>query len=116
MILRKVVRLLVLLPLVSLAYPQTAASHLFFRVTLDPSQQPASGRLLIFLTAGSGAKSVEVNQFKPSAVSIAAKELSELKPGESIDVDVDDLAFPAPFSALAPGTYQAQAVLDVGHT
>ncbi len=116
MILRKAGRLLVLLPLVSLACAQTASPHLFFRVTLDPGMQPASGRMLIFLTAGSGAKSVEVNQFKPSAVSIAAKEISGLKPGESIDMDVDDLAFPAAFSSLKPGTYEAQAVLDVGHT
>ena len=83
MILRKAVRLLVLVPLVSLACAQTASPPLFFRVTLDSGQQPASGRLLIFLTSGSGAKSVEVNQFKPSAVSIAAKEISGVKPGES---------------------------------
>jgi hypothetical protein len=78
-------------------------------------QKPASGRLLIFLEAGSGAKQVSANEFKPSATSIAAREIS-LVPGASIDVDVDDVAFPAPFSSLKPGTYQAQAVLDVGHT
>ena len=102
MILRKVVRLLFLPCLVSLACAQTAAPHLFFRVTLDPSMQPASGRLLIFLEPGSGAKSIEVNEFHPSATSIAAKEISDLKPGSSIDIDVDSLAFPAPFSALKP--------------
>jgi hypothetical protein len=116
MVLRKVARLLLLPFLVSLACAQTATPHLFFRVTLDPSMQPTSGRLLIFLEPGSGAKSVEANEFHPSATSVAAKEISDLKPGSSIDIDVDNLAFPAPFSALKAGTYQAQAVLDVDHT
>ena len=116
MILRKVVRLLLLPFLVSFASAQSAAPHLFFRVTLDPGMQPASGRLLIFLEPGSGAKSVQANEFHPSATSIAAIEISDLKPGASIDIDTDSLAFPAPFSSLKPGTYEAQAVLDVNHT
>jgi len=116
MILRKVIRLLLLPFLVSIACAQTATPHLFFRVTLDPSMQVASGRLLIFLEPGSGAKSVEANEFKPSATFVAAKEVSDLKPGSSIDIDVDSLSFPAPFSTLKPGTYQAQAILDVNHS
>jgi hypothetical protein len=113
-------RLLVLpfLPLVvACASAQTASPHLFFRVTLGANMQgPVSGRVLIFLDEGSGAKQVQVNQFRPSAVSIAAREVVDLKPGASIDVDVDDLAFPGPFSSLKAGTYEAQAVLDVNHT
>ena len=116
MIVKQAARLLLLPFLVSLACAQTPP-HLFFRVTLDPGmQKPASGRVLIFLEAGSGATHVGANEFKPSATSIAAREISGLAPGSSIDVDVDDLAFPAPFSSLKPGTYQAQAVLDVGPT
>ncbi|MGB9145392.1 MAG: enterochelin esterase, partial [Acidobacteriaceae bacterium] len=114
---------LFLLPLllslaVSLAAAQTtAAPHLFFRVTLASGMQPvASGRVLIFLEAGSGAKQVQANEFHPSSTSIAAKEITDLHPGESIDIDVDSIAFPAPFSSLQPGTYEAQAVLDVNHT
>lgn len=114
---------LFLLPLllslaVSLAAAQTTATpHLFFRVTLAAGMQPvASGRVLIFLEAGSGAKQVQANEFHPSATSIAAKEITDLHPGESIDVDVDSIAFPAPFSSLQPGTYEAQAILDVNHT
>lgn len=95
----------------------TAAPHLFFRVTLAPTMQPvASGRVLIFLEPGSGAPAVQANEFHPSATSIAAKEITDLNPGSSIDIDVDSIAFPAPFSSLPPGTYQAQAVLDVNHT
>ncbi len=116
MILRKTARLFLLPFLVSLACAQTAQQHLFFRITLDPSMQPASGRLLIFLQPGTGATHVGANEFRPSATSVAAKEISALAPGASVYVDVDDLAFPAPFSSLQPGTYQANAILDVGHT
>ncbi len=47
---------------------------------------------------------------------VAAKEVSDLAAGKSVDVDTDDIAFPAGFSSLKPGDYQAQAVLDVNHT
>jgi hypothetical protein len=49
-------------------------------------------------------------------VYVAAKEVSGLAPGASVDVDTDNLAFPAGFSSLKPGDYQAQALLDVDHT
>ncbi len=103
---------------VSLAAAQTTATpHLFFRVTLGAGVgHVESGRVLIFLEAGSGAKQVQANEFHPSSTSIAAEEVTDLHPGESIDVDVDQIAFPAPFSSLKPGTWEAQAVLDVNHT
>jgi hypothetical protein len=91
--------------------------HLFFRVTL--AQQftaPVSGRMLIFLTAGTGAKEIDENPFKPTATYVAAKEVPALAPGASVEVDTDDIAFPEGFSSLQHGDYQAQAVLDVGHT
>ena len=91
--------------------------HLFFRVTAGPAiTAPVSGRLLIFLTAGKDAKRVDLSPFQPTAVFVAAKEISDLKPGASVDVDTDDIAYPGPFSDLKPGDYEAQAVLDVGHT
>jgi hypothetical protein len=91
--------------------------HLFFRVAVAPQfTMPVSGRLLIFLAAGSGAKQVDENPFSPAAVYVAAKEVSDLKAGDSVDVDTDDEAFPSGFSTLKPGDYQAQAVLDVHHS
>lgn len=91
--------------------------HLFFRVTAGPEiTAPVSGRLLIFLEAGEGAKSVDMDEFHPGAVLIAAKEIERLAPGESVNVDTDGIVYPKPFSDLKPGDYQAQAVLDVGHT
>ena len=94
-----------------------SSQHLFFRVTLGPQfTAPVSGRMIIFLEPGEGAKAVDENPFRPTAVFIAAKEVSVLNPGGFVDVDTDDLAYPAGFSSLKPGDYQAQAVLDVGHT
>ncbi len=77
---------------------------------------PVSGRVLIFLTTGTGAKEVDLSEFRPSSTFVAAKEIYRLVPGGSVDVDTDDICFPESFSDLKPGDYQAQAVLDVGHT
>jgi S-formylglutathione hydrolase FrmB len=113
---KKLLPLLCASALVSLASAQTP-SHLFFRVTLgSAASQPESGRLLIFLEAGSGAQQIDINEFHPSATYVAAKEVSDWKPGTAIDVDMDGTVFPALVSSLKAGNYQAQAVLDVHHT
>jgi len=57
-----------------------------------------------------------MNMMSPESVYVAAKEISSLAPGESIDIDADDLVFPRPLSQAAAGAYRAQAVLDVRHT
>src|SRR5579871_4844396 len=91
--------------------------HLFFRVTLSPQLSgPVSGRLLLFLQPGTGAKSIDENPFRPTAVYVAAKEVSGLKPGDSVDIDTDNLAYPGRFSSLQPGDYELQAVLDQNHS
>ncbi len=91
--------------------------HLFVRVILGSSfTHPVSGRLLLFLEPGSGAKEVDTNPFRPAAVSVAAKEVHDLVPGAAVDLDTDDIVYPAGFSELAPGDYQAQAVLDIDHS
>src|ERR1700733_12445659 len=73
--------------------------HLFFRVTVGPRfTTPVSGRMLIFLSAGTGAKQVDENPFQPTAVYVAAEAVSDWTAGSSVDVDTDDLAFPAGFS------------------
>jgi hypothetical protein len=90
--------------------------HLFFHVTLAPQFQHAvSGRLLLFVAAGSGQKAVDMDMMAPAKTYIAAKEVSELAPGQTVDVDADAIVFPAPLSDAAPGDYEAQAVLDVAH-
>jgi S-formylglutathione hydrolase FrmB len=94
------------------------SQHEFFHVVLSGSfAGPVSGRLLVFvgLPSGDGA-TVDMNMMSPESVYVAAKEVSHLAAGESIDIDADDLVFPRPLSQAAAGAYRAQAVLDVGHT
>jgi fermentation-respiration switch protein FrsA (DUF1100 family) len=91
--------------------------HLFFHVTLGVQfQQPVSGRLLLFVSPGSGEKAVDMSMMAPTKVYIAAKEISHLLPGETVDIDADNDAFPGPLSEAVPGDYEAQVVLDVAHT
>lgn len=104
----------------ALAWSQAVSSpspqHLFFRVSLGPQQaRPVSGRLLVLLQPGSKIEDVQVNEFHPSSVYVAAKDVSNWKPGESVDIDVDNIAYPAGFSTLPVGDYVAQAVLDTAH-
>ncbi|EQD48170.1 hypothetical protein B2A_08091, partial [mine drainage metagenome] len=77
---------------------------------------PVSGRLLVFIAKGSGAKRVSINEWRPNATWVAARNVHDLDPGASIDIDTDRIAFPKPFSDLHSGTYEVQAVLDVDHT
>lgn len=91
--------------------------HLFFHVLLSSQfSKPVSGRLLLFVTQGEGAKEVDMNEMSPSSVYIAAKEVRYWTPGTIIDVDADGLVSPGPLSAASPGNYQAQAILDVDHS
>lgn len=115
-------RTLLLLPVATLCLAGVGAAqavsspspqHVFFRVTLDAQQKQAvSGRLLVLLKPGAQPSQVDVNEFRPSAVSIAAKDVSYWQPGQSIDIDTDNIAYPAGFSQLKPGDYVVQAVLD----
>ncbi|MGA9584150.1 MAG: hypothetical protein WBQ95_02420, partial [Terracidiphilus sp.] len=62
------------LVLCSLAALAQQPQHLFFRVTVGSNfTAPVSGRMLVFLTAGTGAKQVDENPFAPTAVYVAAK-------------------------------------------
>ena len=97
--------------------PREPAHHLFFRILAGPAiHAPASGRLLLFIAKGNGAKQVAINEFRPDATWVAAREVHDLAPGATVDIDTDGTAYPKPFSDLAPGDYQVQAVLDVDHT
>lgn len=99
-----------------------ATPSAFFQVKASPSLPvPVSGRLLIFMKQGQGDKEVDVEQysptgFRPDSVWIAAKEIYDLQPGQSVEVDANDKAFPRAFSQAPAGQWEAQAVLDVNHT
>jgi len=91
--------------------------HLFFHVTLGPQFQHAvSGRLLLFVSPGHGDKEVDMDMMSPAKVYIAAREVVSFAPGQTVDIDADDMVFPGPLSQASKGDYQAQAVLDVAHT
>ena len=97
--------------------PREASHHLFFRITAGPAVHTAiSGRLLVFIAKGAGAKRVDINEFHPDATWVAAREVHDLVPGAAIEIDTDRTAYPKPFSDLGSGDYQVQAVLDVNHT
>ncbi len=95
----------------------TPAKHVFFKVQSAASNPPSlSGRLLIFVKKGSGDKTVDSEEFHPEDTWVTAKEVKDFAPGTSIEVDADEVAFPRPFSAMADGDYEAQAVLDLDHS
>jgi hypothetical protein len=114
--------LTIALLLASGSYPTqlTAQSppHAFFHVTLGPSfKAPVSGRLLVFIGSAAGdAKDVDMQMMALDSVYITAKEVPLLSPGETVDIDADDVVFPHPLSQAAAGSYRAQAVLDVHHS
>jgi len=98
------------------AQNEPAQAHAFFRVqAAETLAAPVSGRLLLFLKQGSGDKEITTDPFHPSATWVAAREIHDLSPGESIEVDADQIAYPHPFSELTAGLYEVQAVLDVDH-
>jgi Putative esterase len=117
----RILRLVVLsLACVSLFSPiQLAAETLRFHIRLAPElgSQPASGRMIVLLSS----QETPQEELSPGMgdtvkqVWIAAKEVHDLKPGEAMDLDPDERAFPKPLSQAPAGNYQAMAVLDVNH-
>lgn len=105
--------------LAAMAAPTTVTAthpHVFFRVQAPASvSSPVSGRLLIFIKQGTGDKEVDIDEMHFSSTWVAAAEVNDLAPGATVEIDADNLAYPQGFSALAPGNYEAQAVLDVEH-
>src|ERR1700691_2677710 len=79
--------------------------HTFFHVVLDRSfTAPVTGRLLLFVAQPSGdPETVDMNMMAPESVYVAAKEVSHLAPGDSVDIDADDQVFPHALSQAAAG-------------
>jgi hypothetical protein len=57
-----------------------------------------------------------MNMMSPISVYVAAREVLYLAPGESVDLDAHDVAFPRPLSQAPAGNYRLQAVPDVHHS
>ena len=67
-------------------------------------------------SAGGGQiRAIDTSLLDPKATAIAAMEVRDLAPGSAVDLDADVKAYPRSFSALPPGDYAVQAVLDVNH-
>ncbi len=102
-----------------LAVPAAAAPHVILRVSLPAAAAgPASGRVLLFATPVQGGKlpnHVDAGAFDGAAMTVAAQEIASVAPGAGVDIDADTQAYPAGFSALKPGDYALQAVLDTRH-
>lgn len=98
-----------------------AAAPVHFQVKIDaslaPPNQPASGRLLIFMTNHATATdSIAPDFANPNAVYISGMEVSNLDAGKTVEVNADELAFPAKFSDAPAGEYQVMALLDQNHS
>jgi S-formylglutathione hydrolase FrmB len=96
-----------------------APNPLRFRIqlALGMAQKPVDGRLLVFMAPfePSLEEIVPENGAKAHSVWIAAREVRNLAPGGSVEMNPDELAYPAPFSTRAVGGYQIMALLDVNH-
>jgi hypothetical protein len=99
------------------AAPEPGSGHVFFRVQAAHSfSGPVSGRVLVFVKPGSGDTQVDASEYDGGGVWIAAREVTNLAPGASVEVDGDETAFPKGLSAMPGGEYEAQAVLDIDHS
>ena len=95
------------------------AQRLHFRITVskDIATRPVTGRLLVMMTS----KPVQHDTIQPGYgeeahdVWVAAKEIHDVAPGASVEIDPDEIAYPAPFSTAPAGEYRAMAYLDVNH-
>jgi enterochelin esterase-like enzyme len=107
---------------------EASPRHAYVRVIVGKNVPgPVSGRLLVFAKneateAGKkeeqkdGAKKeVDISEFHPTQTSVAAVEVHDVAPGAAIEVDVDQMAFPAAFATMPHANYELQAVLDTDH-
>ena len=116
--LRRLLPLLVLL--FSLSLLAQNSGPLRFEVSLDPSlsSSAVSGRLIIFMTSNPAPQEILGRGFgEPENVKTwaAAREISHLAPGETVELDPDEIAYPESFSKAPAGDYQVMALLDVDH-
>ena len=103
------------------AYGQASPANggLRFTVELAPSASatPVAGRLLIFMTKSSEALTeVKPSFFELEKVWVTAREVRNLAPGATVEVEADKLGYPGPFSTAPAGDYQIMALLDQDHS
>jgi len=99
-----------LLAFVALPAASQAPARQLFQVSLDRALPASSGRLIIVARPATGEPPAVLSTSGDALV--AARDVDRLAPGEAVTVDADDTAFPTPFSAVRPGDYFVQAILD----
>src|SRR5262245_23501965 len=91
----------------------TELRPLEFHVTFDPqvSAAPFSGRVYVLLSRQTTREPRSgINWFNPEPV--FARDVKGWKPGETLVVAADALAYPTPLARLPKETYSIQAVMD----
>lgn len=107
----------VVYPLTALVLMGAAAPHADVAVELPIKLAPdAAGRLLVFAEpatpANAAADSIDVAEPGQPTVSVAARDGASFGKRRIVTVDTERNAFPDGFSALRPGAYRVQVVLD----
>ena len=88
--------------------------HTFIQVKLAATAKTLiSGRLIVFMKLGAGDVNLDSEESAPNEVWVAARDVQDLAPGASVEIDADEAAFPKPFSSMPAGDWEAQALLDV---
>lgn len=104
----------------SLTLPAQTPGRLHFRVSLDRALSPApvSGRLIVFMTSDPKPHEILRPSIEsgPNPLWFAAREVADLAPGQSVDLDPDEIAYPQPLSQAPAGDYQIMVLLDTDHT
>jgi S-formylglutathione hydrolase FrmB len=104
----------------ALAAAPALAGPLDIPVSLEAGEpEPGPGRLIVFAQrvepGAPPTPTIDASPFDPTGTALAAREIAGLAPGQTVLVDGEAETFPTAFSALAPGTYRFQAVLDRNH-
>jgi enterochelin esterase-like enzyme len=110
------VALALLLSLTTLSAQPGQPAKALVAITLDESvsKAPVSGRLLVLMTSNPKPLDVITPGFGADAetVWIAAQDVTHWRPGDTLQVDVDAIAWPKPLSTAPEGNYQVMALLD----
>ena len=103
----------------SLAVPATARPfdrRLKFRVTISPNaiDVPVRGRLLVLMSRTAPQRDYLEPSYgrETESVWIAARDIPTTRPGGTVELDPDQVAFPHPLSNAPAGDYWVMAMLD----
>lgn len=107
-------RALFTLSLLAICSPLHAAEPLRFVVRFASSVRalPFTGRVLVLLTPGSSGEPRRGPAWFNTAP-FFARDVRDWKPDTDMVIDASAAGYPAPLDRIDPGTYRAQAVLDL---